>query len=68
MATVNEMQTLIGRRAILKIEKMSIQVKILDVRQCWNRTDCLVCPIAGCGEQWVSCERLTENGLCIDHQ
>ena len=58
--TSNQMQALIGRQAMLRVEKMHIRVDVLDARVCWNRTDCLVEPLGGEGQQWVSCERLEE--------
>lgn len=60
MFTTTKLAELIGRPALLNCNGLSVQVEILDSRQCWNRTDCLVRPVAGSGEKWVACDRLSE--------
>lgn len=59
--TTTNLQRLLGRRALLTIEKLTVLVDVLDSRQCWDRVDCLVSPIAGDGQQWVSVDRLRED-------
>lgn len=67
MLTSNSMQTIIGRAALLYIEKgqLGVRVEVLDVRETYGRTDCLVKPVAGCGQKWVSCERLSFKGEMV---
>lgn len=38
---------------------LAVRVTILDARRVWNRTDYLVTPVAGSGQQWVSADRVT---------
>jgi hypothetical protein len=49
----------IGTKTTLHIEKLQIQVTILDGRQTFGRTEYLVSPLSGTGEQWVTTDRLT---------
>jgi hypothetical protein len=47
----------------LRLEKsLTVECIVLDVRECWGRTDYLVCPVSGTGQQWVSDERITNDG------
>ena len=39
---------------------LAVRVHIIDARRVWNRTDYLVTPVAGTGQQWVSADRVTE--------
>jgi hypothetical protein len=48
------------RRALLEIEKIRVAVYVLDARECWGKVQCLVCPVAGESQQWVSVDRLRE--------
>lgn len=36
--------------------KMHFNVRVLDARQMYGRTDLLIAPVSGEGEQWVSAE------------
>lgn len=58
--TAGEMILATGSRAILRIETMGVEVRILDARSRWGALDYQVTPVAGGGEQWVSAGRLTE--------
>lgn len=49
----------IGHTGSLRAGDLSVDVTILDVRVVFNRTDYLVTPKAGSGQQWVSAERVT---------
>jgi len=44
----------IGKNAIVEIDKLKIQVRILDGRFSFGRADLLVTPIAGSGEKWIA--------------
>ncbi len=56
--TTKELSAPIGKEALLKVYPLQFGVKILDTRLVFSRVDCLVAPIIGNGEQWVSLERL----------
>jgi hypothetical protein len=56
--TARQLCVLVGRRALLKTGPLRVLVHVLDARQCWDRVDCLVSPVAGDGQQWVSVDRL----------
>lgn len=45
---------------LLSVEQLYIEVFILDVRQAWGRTDYLVQPVQGQGQQWVSAVRVRQ--------
>jgi hypothetical protein len=55
---VKDLHTLIDRRAMLNVEKLTIYVKVVDIRQVWGKTQALVIPNPGQGEQWVELGRL----------
>lgn len=55
---VSELREWIGCTALLQCESLRVPVRCVDARRRWNRTDVLVEPIAGEGEQWVSTSRL----------
>lgn len=52
---------LISQVASINVDGFTIPVKIKDVRSVWGRTDCLVTPVNGAGEKWVSRDRLKIN-------
>ncbi len=56
--TTKDLAGLIGKEALWKIHPMQVGVKILDARSVWSRVDCLIEPIIGNGQQWVSFEKL----------
>ncbi len=56
--TTKELAALIGKEALLTCHPLQFGVKILDTRVVFSRVDCLVKPIIGNGNQWVSLERL----------
>jgi hypothetical protein len=60
MRTTNEMRPLHPRPAILTIGPLKVAVQVLDSRQVFSRVDCLVTPLHGAGQQWVSTDRLSE--------
>jgi len=61
MRTTNEMLPLHNPRpAILTIGPLKFAVQVLDSRQVFSRVDCLVTPLHGAGQQWVSTDRLSE--------
>jgi hypothetical protein len=54
--TAASMSPMIGRFAHLVVGELAVEVKILDVRERWGRTDYLVTPVVGHGEQWKSAD------------
>ena len=58
--TTLELQERIGQRARLCVEtSLTVVVQIRDARTVYGRTDYLVTPVEGSGEQWVSADRVT---------
>ncbi len=57
--TRREVNDLLDKEATLKLEGFQVPVKILDARENYGRIDCLVTPVGGTGEAWVSAERVT---------
>ena len=56
---MKELAKLIGTKAIISVEKsLKIEVEIMDIRLQYGRTDYLVRPLAGAGEQWLSADRV----------
>jgi hypothetical protein len=67
MRTTNEMRPLHPRMGILTIGPLKVAVRVLDSRQVFSRVDCLVTPLNGAGQQWVSTDRLSEGReLCAE--
>jgi hypothetical protein len=60
--TATTMAPMIDRLGHLVVGELDIEVKILDVRERFGRTDYLVAPVAGHGQQWKSADsvRITE--------
>lgn len=56
--TAAEAAKLIDTFASLRIEDLTIDVRIMDVRESFGRTDYKIAPINGQGEQWVSADRV----------
>jgi hypothetical protein len=57
MTTTNEL-TPLHAPAYLSVGPLTILVKVINSRTVFGRVDCLVSPIHGKGQQWVSEERL----------
>jgi hypothetical protein len=47
-----------GKTVQLPVGGINIDVKIIDLRQVWNRVDAKVSPVSGNGEVWVEAKRL----------
>jgi hypothetical protein len=58
--TAASMIVLVGRSAMVRFEKVSVQCNIIDSRYQWGRTDLLVEPVGGDGQQWVEKSRVIE--------
>ena len=56
--TVGDLAPAIGQEVSLKLDDMLVAVKVLDVRTVWKRIDCLITPVSGLGEKWVSVSSL----------
>ena len=55
---MDNISALIGLSGAVQVGGMLVAVKVMDARQCYGRTDCLVRPVAGEGEQWVRLDSL----------
>ena len=62
MKTAKEMGIAIGQECILDVDKgkLKVRVEVLDARTVYNRVECLVKPLSGLGQEWVSSNRLSE--------
>ena len=64
MVTVKEtMKKIIGMKIngqliLYTTNNLTFEVKILDLRNVWNRTDALISPVSGTGQVWVDLESL----------
>ena len=52
--TAKEAAKLIGTTALYDVSTMRVQVKIVDIRTAYGRTDYRIEPVAGVGGMWVS--------------
>ncbi len=59
MQTSRQLSDVLGAHAVVRIDKLSIRVRIEDSREVWGRTDYRITPLAGSGHQWVSAARVT---------
>jgi hypothetical protein len=59
--TAAEMAQMIGKPGQLDVGGMTFLVKIIDVRERYGRTDYLVEPQAGHGQQWKAAESVRTN-------
>lgn len=58
-ATAASLAVFVGCSADLHVDVLTFRVEIKDARKVYGRTDYLVMPVAGSGEQWVSAERVS---------
>jgi hypothetical protein len=56
-----ELNSYIGKRGILDMGAIKINIKIIDARSSFGRIDFYISPESGSGAQWVSKERVTVN-------
>lgn len=50
----------IGQTGSLTVEQsLTLPVRVLDARKCWDRLDFYVEPIHGAGQRWVQADRVT---------
>jgi hypothetical protein len=62
MATAREMaSTVSSKRGTITMDKLEIEIEILDVRQRWGTLDYLIAPVAGNGTTWVEARRIRQN-------
>ncbi|MDI3298369.1 MAG: hypothetical protein QJR08_04275 [Bacillota bacterium] len=57
--TERQMEPVVGKTAMMAVEKWRIQVRVLDSRYVFGRQDVLVEPVSGEGRAWVDAARLT---------
>lgn len=53
------LQYLKGKKGTIKIETMTVAVKILSIRRRFGHVDALITPTAGTGEKWISLHKVT---------
>lgn len=58
--TYSELKQMIGQQFIVTFEHVQVNCTVLDGRSSFGRTDILVTPISGNGQQWVSLDRIKE--------
>lgn len=56
--TVSELALYIGAQGTIVIDKLHVQVKIIDAKTSYGQDRFLVTPIYGKGEQWVVADRV----------
>jgi hypothetical protein len=56
--SAKELMEKVGTIAVISMEKIRIEVRITDARYNFGRTEYLVKPLAGAGEQWINSDRL----------
>jgi hypothetical protein len=68
MKTALEMSIAIGQNALLSIDKGKLfaEVKVLDLRQVYGRTEALVQVVQGEGKAWVGFDRLSKITAPVD--
>jgi hypothetical protein len=50
----------IGQTGSLTVElSLTLTVRVLDARKCWDRLDFYVEPLHGTGQRWVQADRVT---------
>ncbi len=54
-----------GETRSIGIDGLTVKVKVLDLRQVWNRIDALITPISGEGETWIDADRLKEPRITV---
>jgi hypothetical protein len=56
--TAASLAIFVGCTGQLRSGDLWVDIRIKDARKVWDRTDFLVTPAAGTGEQWVSADRV----------
>jgi hypothetical protein len=60
--TVLELALMVGATGVARFGDLSVPVVVSDVRLSFGRTDVLVSPVGGSGNQWVDVTRVTLGG------
>lgn len=50
-----------GKQMQVNIDGLIFNVKVLDLRQVWNRLDVKITPMSGTGEAWIEARRLIQS-------
>ena len=64
--SVSELIKLIGHKtgnrdiALLNLDGLLVEVKLMDVKQVFGRVDVLVTPVKGSGQKWIQADKLQE--------
>jgi hypothetical protein len=56
--TARELTPAIGATVLVRFEQLTIEARVLDAKNTWNKVRLLIRPIAGGGEQWIELSRL----------
>lgn len=51
--TAQDFVALLGRTGTIRLNDLSLKVKVKDVKEVWGKVRYLVTPLAGAGEQWM---------------
>lgn len=50
----------IGQTGTITLEQsLTVPVRVLDARRCWDRLDFYIEPLHGTGQRWVQADRVT---------
>ena len=63
MQTARQLTEVLGGHGNLRIDKLIVRVRVDDIREVFGRTDYLVSPVAGSGQQWVAADRVKVDEL-----
>ncbi len=48
-----EVETYVGKKAVVELGGLTVEVKIIDVKKSYGRDRFLISPVSGKGEVWV---------------
>lgn len=56
--TANQMQPAIGETIAIRLESLTVNVRVMDAKTAWGNVRLLVRPCMGEGETWIDCSRV----------
>lgn len=59
MPTTTQLQVMVGKTGLARLEKLLVPVHIKDSRYVFGRTDLLITPLNGKGEKWIIASDVT---------
>lgn len=57
--TANEMIPAVGQLVLVRMEQVTVQCQVMNVKHVYGRTRLQIHPVCGTGLQWVECDRVT---------